>query len=47
MFAQKRIRPNSWAYEAQGGYPPELLSEPADLGLLERRALNRTHSRQP
>jgi len=33
-FAQSRIRPNSRAYEAQGGYPPELFVELAELGLM-------------
>ncbi|MBP6031092.1 MAG: acyl-CoA dehydrogenase family protein [Sphingobium sp.] len=33
-FAQDRIRPNSAAYEAAGGYPPDLFSELAGLGLM-------------
>ena len=33
-FAQARIRPNAAAYEAAGGYPPELFQEVASLGLM-------------
>jgi alkylation response protein AidB-like acyl-CoA dehydrogenase len=33
-FAQDRIRPNSAAYEAAGGYPEGLFEEVASLGLL-------------
>ncbi|API59727.1 acyl-CoA dehydrogenase [Tardibacter chloracetimidivorans] len=33
-FAQERIRPNSAAYEASGGYPLELFHELAGLGLM-------------
>lgn len=33
-FAQERIRPNSRAYEAAGGYPPELFAEMAQMGLM-------------
>ncbi|MCA0202260.1 MAG: acyl-CoA dehydrogenase family protein [Proteobacteria bacterium] len=33
-YAQEKIRPRTQAFEAAGGYPPELFSELADLGLL-------------
>jgi len=33
-FAQARIRPHSQAFEAAGGYPPELFRELASLGLM-------------
>lgn len=33
-FAQERIRPQSAAFEAAGGYPPELFVELASLGLM-------------
>ena len=33
-FAQDSIRPRSQAFEAAGGYPPELFTELAELGLL-------------
>jgi len=33
-FAQERIRPNTAAHEAAGGYPPELFEEIASLGLM-------------
>ena len=33
-FVQERVRPNSAAYEAAGGYPPGLLEEIAGLGLM-------------
>jgi alkylation response protein AidB-like acyl-CoA dehydrogenase len=37
-FAQNRIRPNSQRFEAQGGYPPELFLELAELGLMAMTA---------
>ncbi len=33
-FVQERVRPNSAAYEAAGGYPPGLFEEVAGLGLM-------------
>jgi alkylation response protein AidB-like acyl-CoA dehydrogenase len=33
-FAQARIRPHSFAFEAAGAYPPELFEEMAGLGLM-------------
>ncbi len=33
-YAQEKIRPRSHAFEAAGGYPPELFLELAELGLL-------------
>ena len=33
-FVQERVRPNSAAYEAAGGYPPGLFEEIAGLGLM-------------
>lgn len=33
-FAQARIRPSAQRFEAQGGYPPELFMELAELGLM-------------
>jgi alkylation response protein AidB-like acyl-CoA dehydrogenase len=33
-YAQEKLRPRTQAFEAAGGYPPELFSELADLGLL-------------
>jgi len=33
-FVQERVRPNSAAYEAAGGYPPALFEEVAGLGLM-------------
>lgn len=33
-YAQEQIRPNSFTYEAEGGYPPELFTELAGMGLL-------------
>lgn len=33
-FAQNRLRPQSFQFEADGGYPPELFEELAGLGLM-------------
>ena len=33
-FAQERIRPNTFKFEAEGGYPAELFEEMAGLGLM-------------
>ncbi|RLU03801.1 MAG: acyl-CoA dehydrogenase, partial [Ketobacter sp.] len=33
-FAQNRLRPQSFQFEANGGYPPELFEELAGLGLM-------------
>ena len=33
-FAQERIRPQAAAFEAAGGYPPELFRELGDMGLM-------------
>lgn len=33
-FSRNKIRPHSAAYEAAGGYPPELFQELAELGML-------------
>jgi alkylation response protein AidB-like acyl-CoA dehydrogenase len=33
-YAQEKLRPRTQAFEAAGGYPPELFGELADLGLL-------------
>ncbi len=40
-FAQDRIRPHSFAYEAQGGYPSGLFEELAGLGLMGMTAPER------
>jgi alkylation response protein AidB-like acyl-CoA dehydrogenase len=37
-FAQERIRPHTQRFEAQGGYPPELFRELAELGLMATTA---------
>jgi alkylation response protein AidB-like acyl-CoA dehydrogenase len=37
-FARERIRPHSQRFEAQGGYPPELFRELAELGLMAMTA---------
>jgi alkylation response protein AidB-like acyl-CoA dehydrogenase len=37
-FAQERIRPSTQRFEAQGGYPPELFMELAELGLMAMTA---------
>jgi alkylation response protein AidB-like acyl-CoA dehydrogenase len=33
-YAQEKLRPRTQAFEAAGGYPPELFGELADLGLM-------------
>jgi alkylation response protein AidB-like acyl-CoA dehydrogenase len=37
-FARERIRPHSQRFETQGGYPPELFLELAELGLMAMTA---------
>jgi alkylation response protein AidB-like acyl-CoA dehydrogenase len=33
-FAQEQVRPNTFSYEAQGGYPPALFQDMAQLGMM-------------